>query len=248
MRTTFLKIILAGVLYSPNVWCQVSSQQQHEMVKEMFYQLKGMKQYGYKYSLVEKFPDGTTDQTQGELFMNTDTKTMFTNGDVSTTLLTDSWYLMADHHHKTIMIANINKKSEEHLKKQVAELIFGNSVYVDGYVDSAILPLGIIKNFRQTGDTVRCTITFPAQLQIKSIDLVYDYTHKMPVSYAVKMFYPWDIKDKRYKEKGITKILSCYDYKKDIDKSKYDVHNYFIVSNGKAILKKYKGYTLKTDL
>jgi len=248
MRTTFIKIVLIATFYTPCLFAQTANPKQWDMVKEMFYQIKTMKQYGYKYTLSAKFPDGSVEQVKGDVFMNTDNKTMLTDCKSVTTLLTDKWYLTADHNKKTISIININKSSKKRFKEQADQFVFGNTDYTNEYVDSAILGKGTINMFHRSGDTVKCSIIFSPESQIKNIDLVYDYNHKVPLSYTVKLFYPFEIKDKRFKGKGTTKMLTCNNYTRDIDKSRYEVQSYFMVVNGKAILKKYKEYTLKTDL
>lgn len=247
MRTTCIKILIIIFFYTPHLLAQTDNQQQRDKIKEIFYQLKNMKQYGYTYTLAAKFPDGSTDQIKGYVFINTDRKIMLTESVGSTTLFSDGWYLNADHKHKNLVIVNTNRPDKKRFKQQAEVFMFGNSEYVNAYIDSAILKKGIIRSFNFSGDTIRCSIGFPPLMEIKGIDLVFDYARKIPVSYNVHLFYAWSVKNKKFKEKGTTKTVTC-NYIQDIDNDKYDIHSYFIVSNGKAVLKKYKTYTLKTDL
>ncbi len=249
MQKLFNKLLLASLVYSSAVFAQKTDTAKREMLKNIFYEIKSEKQISYKYIITANFPDGTTQAVKGNVLIDADKKILVNDCSAMTLILTGDWYYNADHREKSVDIVNLKNSKRRIAKEKAQDIAFGNNEIMDVYVDSAILKYGIIKQFIQKGDYVSIAITFPSQISIRSIDMIYDQKRKMPVVYTVKAYFPWPAKgDPRFKGKGTTKTVKCIDYRKDVEKNGYNTDNFFVVNSGIAVLKKYKTYKVKTEL
>jgi len=238
-------LLLVAFLWTWNAYGQKNTPYLGEVLK-MINMVKTMNNVRYQYQLRAQFPDETTDQVEGEVYLANDRKFFYNSNDAFTLIYSDSWYYNADHRKKKVEIYNLNKHLTKEYRSSIEKEIFGKDM-LNLYLDSVILKYAHVKELKKNGDTVNLQIEFTDKMPLKSCRVVYNETDKDLISYSIRTFQPW--KGKEYgKNKGTTKEITCYNFKKAEEGKKYATANFFSVEKGTVVLRKYRKYDLNVKL
>jgi len=216
-------------------------------IKSVVEGIKNLSKVGYQFAIKAHFPNDQVDKTKGEAYLDGPDKVMYNSCEAQTLIYSRDLYYKADHRQKAISIIRMDKRYKKDRVGAIETDFFANA-YMDKYIDSTLLKYAIVKQLKENGDTIKMSLTFPASMALKKINITYDRKTSLPVSYYMSIYYPWQGKDKKFIGKGTTYEILCYQYTKKFDKEKYELDKYFTITNGKASLKKYSNYHLTTQL
>jgi len=243
------KISLSFILFT--VIFQTESRGQNNSlylgeVKKIITDMKNTRNMAYMYSLSAEYPNGQEDRLKGEIYLGNDDKFMYNSNSAFTMIYSTDWYYNANHRDKTIALVNINKHLHKDYKDGIEKDMFENNALIV-YLDSVVMKYGTIKSLRKDNDTVRMELGFPTKMPIRNIRFVYDEKNKVMVSYSTNTFQPW--KNNEFgKDKGVRKTITCWNFRKTENNRKYKTEYFFAIKKNKALLKKYKKYTLTSKL
>ena len=214
-------------------------------VKKYLDFIRNSKGYAYQYSISAKYPNGQTDKVKGEVFADDSRKFMFNSCDAFTMIYTGKWYYKADHQSQEIAVIDLDKQYNKKYKSQLEESVFNNNG-VNIFIDSFLLKRtsGIKKT--QHRDTTNIEISFPKEVLVRSIKITFNEKKNEIISYAMTTYQPWPT-DEFGKNKG---TLTEVEYRNEVvkDPGVYNSEKYFVVENGKVLLKKNSTYKLSTKL
>jgi len=214
-------------------------------LKKLVSDLKSMKNISYDYEMDIKFPNGERDYLKGMMYMNNDDWLYYNECDAFVMIYTHHWFYKADHRKKTLTIVNMDKDYNKKLRKATEKDIFQNGA-VTTFLDSVLLKKATVQRIGKNGDTLEIALSFPKNVTVRKMDVVYDSKNHVPVKYDMTVNHPW-----QRTPKGIQVIetrMNCRNFKSITDKTVYDESNFFSYKKGKLELKKYNDYKFSTKM
>ncbi len=209
-------------------------------LKRVMNTIKNTQNISYKYDLSVLYPNGQSDRMKGDLFIDNIGMIMYNSSNYSTILYTGKWTYKADHSTKEITLVDNEKHLSKENKMQTEKEIFQN-VTASIFIDSVILRKAIVKKYLNSNDTTFIEVGFPDEMFIKSIILKFNDREGKLISYNMITFRPWE--DNTFgKNKGTRNTINCSNFIKGIEKNAYKTDKFFLIENGKVILKKYANY------
>ncbi|HVW96811.1 MAG TPA: hypothetical protein VHA56_12650 [Mucilaginibacter sp.] len=211
-------------------------------VQEVFLQMKSLHDFGYDYTIDALFPDGSKDQTRGEMYRSLSKDITYSSNDDITYMATKKWVYQADHKHRQILVYGVKSRAGKKgdFNAQAGADFFGE------FVDSFLMRYSKLDYSSVSHDTLKFHISFTTgYTAFKTMDIVYNRASKLPIKIVLNAFYhePWQT---RGDKTGTRKTITCDHY--HTSEKNMDMSNYFTVSGNKVVLKKYKTYQLKTIL
>lgn len=217
-----------------------------DMLKAILSGLKDIKEVGYSYAMSITYPDGNSQQLDGKVYVDNNNKQLFNENNLQTIVYTGKWSYKADHTEKEVVIVNNDKHvNKEHRKEMEKQLFENGSLGV--FLDSIVMKRATVKSYRNSNDTIRIELSFPAGYAIRSINISYDNGHQKMVSYSMSTFYPWE-GSLPGKKKGTTNNITCTNFSGAGVTPSFSIDKYFVLDNGKLALKKYNSYKLHSKL
>ncbi|MGN6568089.1 MAG: hypothetical protein ACTHJ0_09060 [Flavipsychrobacter sp.] len=243
MRKAIAVLFILGLAFVHS-YGQEPSQQ--TVVRSVFKQLEHLHKVSFNYLINAEFPNDKIEQLKGQARFDNEHKLMFNDSKHQTVIYNDNWYYKADHSRRVISIINLDKQRKVR-KDQMENNVFGNG-FMDTYIDSTVLKYARITNCKNKGDSLDIQLAFPANMNLKTIHLVYSLKQQLPLSISMGLYYPWTGNEQKFKGKGTTYEISYYDYSNSFDYRNYTVDHYFRVSSGKVAALKFDKYKLITQL
>jgi len=195
----------------------------------------------YDYTMEVHFPNGDKDFLKGKSYINIDDKIYYNDCKSFTIIYTKKWFYKADHRKKTLLIINLNKDVDKKIKKEAYNQIFKNGA-INTFLDSFVLKSASIKKIKNEDSIHNVSLSFPGSSLVQKMDIEYNSTDNMLISYYMVVSQPW-----QRTPKGIQSIeekIKFDHFKKVTDKNIYNESNYFSYAKKKIELKKYKEYKL----
>lgn len=222
------------------LWSAAQNGGQQRVLQDIVAGLKELKTYSYHYEVNAVFPDGKKDRFKGELYMDAASKSMLNKSDLAIILLTRQWFYRADHGNKAVSLFDLDQYCRKHKEAARPESFFEGNITTE-FLDSLVLPYGRLKSCVLNGTTASVTVGFEEGMYLRSIDIVYDLTRRLPLSLKMVVF---------YEEGGsvLQKEILCSNYSTAVDPKVFDTSPYFKAGGGKAVLKQYKNYNLYATL
>lgn len=227
-----------------SLFSKVHAQINDSIVVKCFNALKKSKVYAFSYSISSKFPDGTSERTVGEVYVNDQQQLMYNHCNGQTMIYNGTWFYKADHVAKEIGIISL-RALDSKTRSGFEENIFNNSS-VNKFIDSFLIKSASIKKATYRHDTAIIELKFPQSSYVSSIQFTFDKTHNELVNYVMTTYQKWPTNQFGF-NKGTTEIIT-YDKVSINDIKSYNIDEYFSYANKKIELKKYKQYKLETKL
>ena len=160
-------------------------------------------------------------------------------------IYTGQWIYKADHKKKELTIVDMDKQKDEKIKKDTRRQVLQQTIAMF-FADKQMMANAHIASLTEDDGQEKIRLGFPKSYPIKYINIVLDRNSNRIVSYGMHVFKPWQKTEKGIT--GTTEDIKCTDFSDTIDRSKYDITNYFTVSRGKVVLKKYNNYKLYSKI
>jgi hypothetical protein len=223
------------VIFSP-VWCNAQLVIPEEL-QQIRKQLEGAQNIAYRYLITQKM-DGSTHQIKGDI-QKGDGYLLETNGEQQV-IQTHKWFYKIDHSSKTVYVVDLRRFEKGKNIKSSA----GNSYLIP---DSLIVKYGTL-DIKTNGDLLRVNIAFSREIFVKNFYVEYDKAKKQIVSFKLKATYPYGIDGSTYEEKMVEQEMVADQFSLKKSTVKPNLEEYFTISKGKVILKKYANYELVAEI
>jgi len=208
-------------------------------LKSMMAQLKSLNTYSYDYLIKMDFPDNHSEKLTGKAYMDIKNEVMYNESEAHAMLLTNRWYYRANHVDKTITLIDLdNFKSGA--RERENDLF--NGFVISYYIDSVIMKYGILKSYRENGDTISLSLSFKINSPTRQIDVVYDYKHHFPLAIKVMAALNSSSAGLYDGPSEILQTIICTNYSQQ--KRPPQSTSFFVVENKKVLLKKYANYKI----
>lgn len=212
-------------------------------LKEIAAAIKETRVYGYHYEMKVTYPDGQMDKLVGKNYIDGDNKVMFNENQDYIILLTPHWYYKADHLQKSVTLVNLQQHDNDANKVTYRGNIFSGSTTAY-FLDSVVMKYGILKDYRESGDTVLLAFEFKINSPIRKMEVSYNSRTHLPIRIITEAFYPDEPFDIVGSDGGTLQTIITEDYQKTIRMQPGDVEKYFNVKSGKVRLHQFKNYKI----
>lgn len=213
----------------------------HKKLTAAFQSIKDMEQCSYRYTMDMSFPDSTKEQLVGKVFLDNKANVLYQENKAFTLLYTGKWFYKANHLDKQVTVIDVTKYLDEDSRKENVQDLFGGRLSSD-LIDSVVLKHGSLDTFYQKGAVQHFVLNYDERgFGIRSVQLDFNEQTKLPVSLIVSTYYPYP-----NSVMGYTQIIKCDRYSRK--EKEPSLSSYFMVNNGKAVLKRYQNYKLNSLL
>lgn len=242
MKRIWMVILLAGL--ANTVIGQVGEAQKKDALR-ILGDIVRLKSYSYKYESRVTFPNGRQDHFKGSSFVSEKLRSMYSQTDISTLLLTPAWYVQADHINKRVSVLNLAAYARKQGIKESEIDVFTKGATA-AYLDTVMLQYAVVKSVKELdGRKVAIEFGFPARLYLQGVEIVYDKAHDIPVTMLIRAY---QSQGGASKGKGTSTIVTCSGYIKEAPDKVFNADAFFRVSNGKVTMRQFKNYKLTTLL
>ncbi len=233
------------------LWCALffpilsTGQDTKMQLQEAVKSLKGLKDVSYYYVRTIEYPNGDKDTVKGTLYLDNTRYVLLDDCDAYTMIRTRKWAYSANHRLKSLDIIDLDKSPDRQLKRETERKIFLCGA-MNEFIDSIIMKKATVAHYKEDASIIAVELSFPSNGIASSASLVLDKKSKLPLSYEITMFQPWQSSPKGMQSVEVRMI--CSRYRRINTNDKFDERKYFIIKGNKLELKKYNNYKLSAKI
>jgi len=208
----------------------------------ILHDLKAEDTYCYTTDVRISFPNGDTDSRSRTVYMDRPRHRVGYEHEDQLLLMNEEWVLAVNKLQKTISIFRVDKYNQRY-KRQLPELEEIMKVNLSALIiDSLYLNGAKVASYSRNGALGTFVVSFPATSIMQRLELVYNYETKFPERIHVVSFTP----ARRGERKGTTIDMRSSKYRRSVPDSVFDMSRYFIIRQGKVVLRQYKDYEVSS--
>lgn len=234
MRTLLLKII-----FSFSSLLSFAQLQLPEVLLQIKQQLAQNGNVSYNYLIEQKLDDGSINKATGQIRKAKDY--YFESNEQQQVIQTQRWFYKVDHSSRTVYVIDLEKVRNNIFKAK------GRADAVNLIPDSVLLKYGSF-DVKHEKDLVKVNIGFSKEVLVKNIYIEYNNRLKQLMLMKVNMLIPYAIDGWSYEDKYIDQVFTANKFSTGDVKKGPDMGDYFTISRGRVILKKYGNYELITEV
>lgn len=204
--------------------------------------IKSLRTYSFEGESRTRFPDGRTETLHSFVAMDARQRSLLYKDDHKLVVVNPKWAFKALHKQKKASVFDLKAYQKKHGTGHAEIDGLFDAQSLTQLVDSLLLKNATIKTYKRDGNQSTFVLAFPERSPLKEAVVVFDHRTQMPHSIRFRAYYA------EGRAGGAEIESESRNYSKALPTGTFQTAPYFQVRGGKAVLERFKNYTLTTIL